>query len=70
MFGLGLTKAVTPLPGPVSMQGLHIVRSMSQRCGSAHHPLVEVGPAKPHQSERENKIVRRRSVQFLDQIKS
>lgn len=70
MFELDLTADVTPLPRPVSVEGLHVVISKSHWRGTAHMHRFNAGLARLRQSTRYNEIISRHLAQFWDQIKS
>ena len=70
MFELDLTSQVTPLPRPLSVEGLHLVISKTHWRGTAHLYRFNAGLAKLRQSGRYNEIISRHLAQFWDQIKS
>lgn len=70
MFEMGLTAEVTPLPRPLSVEGLHVVISKAHWRGTTHLYRVNAGLARLRQSARYNEIVSRHLAQFWDQIKS
>lgn len=70
MFDLDLTAQVTPLPRPVSVEGLHLVISKTHWRGTTHLYRFNAGLARLRQTPRYNEIVSRHLAQFWDQIKS
>lgn len=70
LFELDLTARVTPLPRPVSVEGLHVVISKTHWRGTAHLFRFNAGLAKLKQTERFNRIVSRHLALFWDQVKS
>ncbi|MCH2075604.1 MAG: transporter substrate-binding domain-containing protein [Rhodobacteraceae bacterium] len=65
---MGLQSAVTPLPKPLSVEGLHVVISKRHWRGTTHLYRINAGLAKLKETSRYDQIVSRHLGVFWDRV--